>query len=363
MTATPPIVEALIQIVALPYRRPVEWTTGGMEKEAQYLVVRLRDAEGRTAAAEAVCKPAWNGVSAAGLGRLFIDVGWPLLQAGARDGAALAAGVRGVGALSALLDTLCADFGYAGAEDFPVSPPIAATAVVTRADPERMRAEALAALAAGHGALKLKLGQGAAIDGALLRAARDAVGPGTVLSADANGAYAPAGLPALFESAAEAGLVFLEDPCPLPPLPESAALVEAAPVPVVADRFCESVLAARQFAGLGIVDLAAKPMRAGEATARAIAGIAAGAGGQGVVGLFGESAAGALVQLRLAATLPGPVRAVEAGFHETLADSYLLADPGVAGGFYVPPPTPHLASLIDWAKLARLASATHELGR
>ncbi|WP_309085637.1 hypothetical protein [Chelativorans sp.] len=81
------------------------------------------------------------------------------------------------------------------------------------------------------------------------------------------------------------------------------------------------------------------------------------------MGLFGESAAGALVRMRMASDLArkADLFASELGFHETLADSYLREPLRLVEGGFLAPPSLHLASSIDWEKLERLAQASETL--
>ena len=357
-----PIVRAEIWAVSLHYREPIEWTNGGVETHADYLVARVWDREGREGAAEAACRPAWNGMSQAALLTLFADIGWPLVSSAGFVPEDIEK-IRDVGALSALIDTLVADLDHEderglGSGDFGP-----ATSVITRGSPREMAKAAEAAAMRGFGAVKIKLGQGIEVDTAILDAVRSAVGFDFSVCGDANGAYGGAESAALMELAYGYGLKFIEDPRKLVPLATSLDQMPRSVVPVVVDRYCNSPLAAEQFSDLGQIDIAAKPGRCGSRAARAMVEAVAQRGGHAVIGLFGETDIGALTQLRLASmTESTAVWGIEASFHEALTESLLRFDLAVDNGRYVTPPTLHLASAIDWERVEALSSSMLVLG-
>jgi len=343
--------------VSLPYAKPVEWTTGGLERQAHYLIVRIWDREGRQAAAEAVCRPAWNGMSQAGLAQLFIDVAWPVLTNGGPPSQ-----IRDLKALSVLVDNLLADFGHGPETEAGHSAAGPAIFVATRGTPAEMAREAASAIARGFGAVKLKLGQGLAVDEAVLAETRKAVGPRVVLCGDANGAYGGYKADAVLAMAQEYGLDFIEDPRVLMPLRSSFDPLPYVDIPIVVDRYCDSLLAARQYLELGHNRIAAKPARVGATEAAGMINAVAGSGGRAVIGLFGESSAGALAQLRLGAEVDeANLFGIEASFHEVLGETFLRFPLNVEDGRYAPPPTFHLAAAIDWEKLETLADTKHSL--
>tara|TARA_A100001391_G_scaffold37386_1_gene20541 strand:+ start:39831 stop:40922 length:1092 start_codon:yes stop_codon:yes gene_type:complete len=358
-----PIVRAEVRAVSLRYREPIEWTTGGVETHADYLVARAWDRQGRQGAAEAVCRPAWNGMSQAGLLALFADVGWPLLSS-ARFVPEDVDKIRDVGALSALLDTLIADLHYeeeGGSIRQNLGP---ATSVVTRGSPREMARAAEAAATRGFGAAKIKLGQGIEVDTAILGAVRSAVGVDFAICGDANGAYGGAESAVLMGLAERYGLTFIEDPRKLLPLATSLDQMPRSVVPIVVDRYCNSPLAAGQFVDLGQIDIAAKPGRCGSRGAQEMLAAAARGGGHAVIGLFGETGIGALAQVRLAAAGESAVVwGIEASFHDALTESLLRFDLDLEDGRYRVPPTLHLASAIDWERVETLSSSTLVLGK
>lgn len=358
-----PIVRAEVRAVSVKYVEPIEWTTGGVETSADYLIVRAWDRAGRQGAAEAVCRPAWNGVSQAALLTLFADIGWPLLSS-VRFVPEDIYKVRDVGALSAVLDTLIADLQYEDDGETIRETLGPATSVVTRGSPHQMARAAEAAAKRGFGAAKIKLGQGIEVDAAILGAVRSAVGLDFAICGDANGAYGEAESTELMGLAERYGLSFVEDPRKLLPRADSLDQMPGSSVPVVVDRYCNSPLAAGQFLDLGQINIAAKSGRCGSLAAEEMVKAAAARGGHAVIGLFGESGIGALAQLRLAARADSAaIWGIEASFHEALTESLLRFDLDLEDGRYRAPPTLHLASAIDWERVETLSSSTLVLGK
>ncbi|ESR23001.1 enolase C-terminal domain-like protein [Lutibaculum baratangense] len=369
MASSAPIVSVELHELEIPYRRPVEWTVGGTESGAAYLVLRLVDEEGAAGAAESLCKPIWNGVTPGILARLVSDVAWPAMRrAGLPDehaGRRIARNIRDVLAVQALLDNACRDLCAARTGADPAPPgPVAATPVLTRAAASVMAEEARGAVDRGFVMLKVKLGQGLREDAGVLAAIRGAVGGAVALTADANGAYARQDLPELMRIVADADVAFLEDPCPIVPREAWRDVFEGAPVPVMLDRHCSSADAAGAFADFGATHFAAKPGRLGLGEAEAIADCARAAGGGVCVGMFSESALGAVNQIRFAGQLAGdPVLvSAETAFHEGLAVSYLEAPLGFVDGGHVLPPAPNLDALVDWERLRADATTSRLLG-
>jgi len=358
-----PIVRTEVRAVSLKYREPIEWTTGGVETHADYLVARAWDREGRQGAAEAVCRPAWNGVSQAALLTLFADIGWPFLSSAGFVPEDVDK-IRDVGALSALLDTLIADLHYEDEGSSRQENLGPATSVATRGSPHEMARAAEAAAERGFGAAKIKLGQGIEVDAAVLGAVRSAVGMDFAICGDANGAYGRAESAALMGLAEHYGLTYIEDPRKLLPLAISLDQMPRSVVPVVVDRYCNSPLAAEQFRDLGQINIAAKPGRCGSRAAQDMVAAVARRGGRAVIGLFGETGIGALAQLRLASmTERDVVWGIEASFHDALGESLLRFDLDLEDGRYRAPPTLHLASAIDWERVESLSSSTLVLGK
>jgi L-alanine-DL-glutamate epimerase-like enolase superfamily enzyme len=270
--------------------------------------------------------------------------------------------VRDVGALTVLVDNLIDDLEHGIADAGSQRDIGPAVFVITRGTPAEMADIAEDAADCGFASIKIKLGQGLDTDRAAMKAIRRAVGDAFPLCADANGAYGRNEVGALFDAAKSHDLFFIEDPCALPPLTAQLAGLRDVPIPIVLDRYCNSALAARQFIELGFNRFAAKPTRVGVSDAQAMINAAGADSGKVVIGLFGESAAGALTQLRVAAQAPeGVLLGVEASAHVALADNFLSFPISVRDGLYQAPPSLHLASAIDWQKLEALAQSSYSL--
>jgi o-succinylbenzoate synthase len=111
------------------------------------------------------------------------------------------------------------------------------SALLVGREPDTVRQEAARAQAAGHLAVKLKLG-GAQLaeDVARVRAARDALGPGVRLRGDANGAWTVREAFAALEALAPFGLEYIEQPVAANDIAGLAELRRSAIVRVAADE-------------------------------------------------------------------------------------------------------------------------------
>jgi o-succinylbenzoate synthase len=114
---------------------------------------------------------------------------------------------------------------------------IAVSALLTAADPDELRDEAGQARAAGYRAAKLKLGAGdLATDVARVRAAREGLGPGVRLRADANGAWGVETAVAALAALAEYDLQYVEQPVAAHDIGGLAHVRRRAAVRVAADE-------------------------------------------------------------------------------------------------------------------------------
>lgn len=351
-----------LDFLDLPYRRQIAWSDMS-ERSATMALLRLTDRDGVSGAAEATVKATWAGVTVSVLRAAVADLLIPLLTdvdladplavrsrlAKAPENT-LAKGLVD----NALWDLRAARAGqplwrlWSGDERAPLS------WAVTRQAPEAMAAEAVEMIETfGFATLKVKGGQGADVDLAALRAIRRAVGDGATLYVDANGAY-PAAIAADYcARMAEAGATHLEDPCPL--LPDRAFERLKAAAPLLVDAACSSPEMAGLFLERGARALSVKPGRMGITAAWMIADRAAEAGAAAHVGLFGESAAGAVHALGVAASLPGRAAALPAETSVFLMlDGEILREPlHIAAGRVALPDVASLDALIDWDRLDR----------
>ena len=355
------IVRAEAYAVSLAYAEAKFWTIGGSETESHYVVLRLIDETGREGAAEVVCKPAWNGATQGVLLKACEEMGAPLIAstnaADAMAGARLARSIAGPDGLQVLLDNAWRDLNWNGA----AAPAAIVNATVLNRDaPERMADAARRSVdETGTTAFKIKTGQGLKADRAAIAAIRAAAGEGALLTADANGAYAPDDVSALDAILADMGVAFSEDPCPLAPDAAAERLIRGAKVPILIDKAGKAVDAVRAFQDRGATHFSVKPTRMGLTAAETVAGMAEAI----CIGTSAEGPLGALVQLRLAASLPHAERLVSAelDFHRELADQYLTEPLQLQDGRLHLPAGRNAAGLVDWQKLAGLAHTQMEL--
>jgi L-alanine-DL-glutamate epimerase-like enolase superfamily enzyme len=365
----PTIVSADLYAVSLPYAEAKTWTIGGVETESHYVVLRLTDSAGRTGAAEVVCKPAWNGMEQPVLLAAFEHLAWPLLRGqeavGEAQGASLCKGMAGSLAPLSLADNAWRDLvtpwddGQRGAR-------VPGAKVLNRDAPAKMADEARkAVLDQGYPCLKIKIGQGLAIDDAVLTSITKAIRDAAVLTVDANSAYRADEVAKLDRVMADHGVTFLEDPCPLMPDLSAEEVIRGCSLPVVVDRNASSLGMAKAFADRGATYFSAKPSRIGPAEAGVVAGLAADLGGGICFGTYAEGPLGVLNQLVFVAHFAvEPVfLSAELDFHRELLGDYLLEPVRFEDGCFSLPAKGNAAAQVDWDKVASMAKAHVILGR
>lgn len=367
MPGHPTIASADLYAVSLPYAEAKTWTIGGVETESHYVVLKLTDSDGRTGAAEVVCKPAWNGMEQPVLLAAFEHLAWPLLKgqeaADAAQGAVRTNGLAGSLAPKSLADNAWRDL-VTPWDDSLRGVRVPGAKVLNRDDPAKMaEAARKAVLDEGYPCLKIKIGQGLAIDDAVLTAITKAIGDGAVLTVDANSAYRADEVPALDRVMVGHGVIFLEDPCPLMPDAQAEEVIGACSLPVVVDRNAASLGMAKAFAGRGAAHFSAKPSRIGPTEAAAVAGLAESLGGGVCFGTYAEGSLGVLNQLGFVARFVKEpfFLSAELDFHRELLGGYLLAPPRFEDGFFRLPAEGNAAAQVDWDRLASLAKARVQL--
>lgn len=360
-----------LHFYALPYRREIVWANA-IEKQGTYALLVFEGDNGQRGIAEGTIKATWSGVSPNSLKATFEDVIMPRLAGvDVSSPAAVAKALAGIPenklargmADSAAWTLHAATVGtplwqlWGGQRDVDL------TWAITRQPPALMAREAAEVCARyGFRTLKVKGGQGVAIDLVALREIRATVGEGVALYVDANSAYARDAAPDYVNAIADAGATVAEDPCPLWPDAQFTALQAGAPVPLLVDRNCTSVLDAQAFLEKGAgarVALSTKPGRIGLSEARAINDLAAARGAKVAVGLYAESALGTLISLQQAAALP-PAQtlvAAEQTFFLEMTEQVIATPPPIANGRIRLPDGAALAGEIDWDRVVH-----HRLG-
>jgi L-Ala-D/L-Glu epimerase len=297
----------------LRYERPIRWSDI-IEEAAPFVLLRLQGDTGAVGVAEVTVKPTWCGVTARSLIASLEEIFLPLLSTVALDDPA---SVRAVleripenQAAKTLIDNACwdlqaADLGRALGRQWGGGRRVELSWALTRQAPTAMAAEAATMVARyGFRTLKVKGGQGLAVDLDAMRAIDSAVGDTVRLYVDANGAYAADQAADYARAMADAGAVMVEDPCVLAPDSRFGRLQQECSVPILVDFGCTTLRDAGLFLEQGARALSVKPGRFGLSNARAMQTLALAAGCLPVVGLMGESVLGTLCGLQFAAALP-----------------------------------------------------------
>jgi L-alanine-DL-glutamate epimerase-like enolase superfamily enzyme len=349
---------------ALPYARPVVWSDI-VEDAAPFVLLRLTADSGEQGVAEVTVKPTWGGVTARSLIATIEDIFIPLLRTlDLSDPQAVRRGLDRIPEnLSAkcLVDNACWDLKAAQAQrplwqTWNGSRRVELSWAVTRQAPQAMADEAVN-MCAHHGfrTLKVKGGQGVAIDIEGIRAIARAVGDGVALYVDCNGAYRLDEAADYARAVADAGAVVIEDPCQLVPDAAFAALRAQSPIPVLVDFGSWSLRDAKLFLAQGAQGLSAKPGRFGLSDCRLMQDAARQAGCGVVAGLMGESALGTLAALQFAAVVPAPMLPAELTWYLAMTEQVSTYVPAIVDGCVDLPDTPSLASLVDWSAVKRFA--------
>ena len=195
-------------------------TSYGDVREREILSVSLTDADGLTGYGEAAPLQAYDGVSVERVERA-LDAYAPVLEdSEGKNGAQLIDACRAVDDLPAAFAAVdMALWDHAGRRaDKPVAalltdnpaPAVPVNATLSALDRAGAATEAAAAVAAGFGCLKLKVGLGD--DAGRVAAVRAAAGPEVNLRLDANGAWSVEQAVRAIELLSPAGLELVEEP-------------------------------------------------------------------------------------------------------------------------------------------------------
>jgi L-Ala-D/L-Glu epimerase / N-acetyl-D-glutamate racemase len=340
---------------SLPYEREVRWSDI-VESAAQFVLLRIESDNGHAGVAEVTVKPTWSGVSRrtleASVEELFVPI---LQQAELSDPAAVRQRLDAIPenhAAKALVDNALWDLhaAHAGKPLWQLwggRASVDLSWAVTRQSPALMAKEAAAMVDRyGFRTLKVKGGQGLAVDLQGMREIRAAAGADVRLYVDANGFYSMQESTSYVKAMADAGAEVVEDPCPLFPDAQFEALQKASPVPILVDFGCTSRRDAALFIERGARALSLKPGRFGLSDTRAMLDAANKAGCATVVGLFGESALGSLAALQLASILPAGALPSETTWYLAMTRQVLKTPLEIWGGAVKLPPIAGLASML-----------------
>ena len=350
----------------LPYEREVVWANA-VEHSGLYALLRLTDESGAEGVAEGTIKATWSGVSPRSLAASFEDFLMPKVVGIECDGpAAIVKRLEGVPEnrlAKAMIDNAAWQIEACRAGQplwklWGGSPSVDLTWAVTRQPPTAMAAEAADVCSRyGFGTLKVKGGQGLAVDLAAMREIRAAVGDKVVLYVDANSAYKRSEALSYTHAIRDAGAVVSEDPAPLKPDEQFSALQAGAGVPILVDRTCTSALDAAHYFEKGATALSTKAGRIGFSEAREISALAAARGARVALGLYAESALGTLISLQYGAAIPAQLQlvAAEQTFYLGMLEQVVTAMPPVKNGRIELPAAADYSKLVDWERVERFA--------
>ena len=350
----------------LAYEREIRWADG-VENAGVFALLRLESSGGAVGIAEATLKPTWSGVSPRSLAATLEDTLVPRLRnVDLGDADAVSERLQAVpenGLAKGMLETACWTL-RAAALGTPLwrlwggDPLVELSWTVTRQAPVRMAAEAADMVARfGFRSLKVKGGQGVAVDLQALAEIRAAVGAGVTLSLDANSAYTPDEAVEYVQRIAEAGVTLAEDPCALAADAAFEALQRAVPIPILVDADCVTRAHVTRYLERGARAISAKPGRVGLTESRAIAALAHRAGATTVAGLHAESTLGTLINLQQASAIPRAARAApaELTFFLVMRDRVLAEPLEVQAGMVTLPEAADLSRAVNWDAVRRHA--------
>jgi O-succinylbenzoate synthase len=180
---------------------------------------------------------------------------------------------------------------------------VAVNAIVPALSPDEAAALAAAAVGAGFGCVKVKVGvtAGTGDDIDRVAAVRDAVGPAVSLRVDANGAWDVDTAVAVLAALAAYDLELAEQP--VASIGDLAAVRRRVTVPVAADECIRSIDDARRLAATGAADAVVVKVQPLGGVAAAMA-VAEAAGVPAIVSSLYETSVGLAAGLALAAALP-----------------------------------------------------------
>jgi o-succinylbenzoate synthase len=230
-------------------------------------------------------------------------------------------------------------------------PGVRINAVIGTPETATAVADARAAVAAGFGCIKLKVGWGNDIAAELARVAavRAAIGPDVRLRLDANAAWRLAEAIAILSCCADYGIQYVEQPLAADDLAGMRALRRAVAIPIAADEALSTLASARRILDGEAADiLVVKPQVAGGLRAgRQIIQEAAQRGRGSVITGAIEAGVGLVAALHLAAATPEVTLESGLATGPLLMDDLVSEDLPIRDGFLVVPPGPGLGIHLD----------------
>jgi L-Ala-D/L-Glu epimerase / N-acetyl-D-glutamate racemase len=224
--------------------------------------------------------------------------------------------------------------------------------------PQEMAADAVAGVQAGFHAIKLKVGRALDEDLAAVRAVAAAVGNGTPLRLDANGAW-----PSVAEAAraidAFAGvarIAWIEQPLPRHDLDGLRLLRHRTSVPIMADESCQSLQDAYNLARAHAVDVFNVYVveAGGLEAAAAIFAFGDAVGIPCILGSQAEMGIGTAACAHLAATVRHLPYACETFGPLRYCRDIVTAPVPIQGGYLTPPEGPGLGVTLNWEAIQEM---------
>lgn len=222
-------------------------------------------------------------------------------------------------------------------------------------DPEAIANEAAECVQAGYGTVKVKLGSDETLDIELVRAVREAVGPGVKVRGDVNGAWTIGTAKRQLRKLERFDLEYIEQPLPLEDLRGHAHLRQCCGVPVALDESAYTLqdvhaIIAADAADVVLID----PHEAGGLLpVRKQAALCEAAGIPVTLHSGGELGIGTAAYLHLAATIPNLTLAMDTQYPNMSAD-IVRSKLEFADGAMTPPTGPGLGVELDESAVARL---------
>ncbi|MBI1203273.1 MAG: hypothetical protein GC182_12245 [Rhodopseudomonas sp.] len=346
-----------LHVYALRYERPIQWSDI-VEEAAPYVLLRLQDDMGAVGVAEVTVKPTWCGVNARTLTVAVEDIFMPILaQIDLTDPVQVRRTLDRIPentAAKTLIDNACWDLyaarsGQSLRGHWGGSGRVEVSWALTRQPPQAMANEA-ETMVARHGfrTIKVKGGQGIAVDRAVMKAIRDAVGDRIRLYVDANGAYPYAEAADYVRAMADFGAEMVEDPCVTAPDGKFRQLQEVGPVPVLVDFGCTSIRDAASYIANGTKALSLKPGRFGLTDSRAMLQLADAASCHSIAGLMGESTVGTFLGLQFASILHASPLPAELSGYLGMTEHVTTTIPKIENGEVQLPDSASVASMVDF---------------
>jgi L-Ala-D/L-Glu epimerase len=339
-----------VTAVDVPYRhgvRPVV-TSGLVLTGANHLLVRVRTDDGYWGIGEAVPRPSVYGENRDGIAAAIRDYLGPALI-GSDPFAVMSAWhswsrVTGHNTAKAALDIALHDLAgrVVGVPLYRLiggrgSASIALSRALGIGDPDVLAEEAAAAVEAGYGAIKLKVGKDLRTDVDVVDAVRERVGADVFVYVDANGGYSRLDAIRAAKRFAAADVALFEEPLPPGDVAGRRALSTAGGVAILADesindfpRFIEEALSG------SIAAASLRALRAGFVGARDLVGLSRSIPVSLLVGSHRELGIGTAANLHLAA-----------GYGVSLEHALLAAPLEICQGRMSVPSAPGLGVDVD----------------